>query len=230
MQPYLFPYLGYFQLIEAADTFVIYDDIPFIKQGWINRNYMLLDGARNLFTIPVKNISSNILINETLVSRMPVNWEHKLIRTFKAAYQKAPFFKEVFPIIEDTFESAKGKAIAIPLRESIKTIIKYLDIQTRIVDSASIYSNQELKNQSRVIDICKKENACYYINAIGGRDLYDKKDFEAAGIDLKFLKNAMRPYPQFNQSFTGGLSIIDVMMFNPPDTIKNYLLQDYSLL
>ena len=67
MQPYLFPYLGYFQLIAAVDKFVFYDDVNFIKNGWINRNRLLISGKVNYITIPLSGASSFLKINQVLV-------------------------------------------------------------------------------------------------------------------------------------------------------------------
>ncbi len=209
MQPYLFPYIGYFQLINVADKFVVYDDITFIKQGWINRNCILLNGVKHLVTIPVKSISSHTLISDTIVSNKPDNWEHKLSNTIRQAYNKAPFFSEVFPLIESVLLPAKGKVISDVIRMSIHFIMGYVGINTIIVESSSIYQNHALKNQERVIDICKKEKANTYINAIGGSDLYSAEQFMKKNITLQFLKSNSTPYQQFTEPFVPSLSIIE---------------------
>ncbi|MGN6800610.1 MAG: WbqC family protein [Ginsengibacter sp.] len=229
MQPYFFPYLGYFQLINAVDKFVIYDDITFIKQGWINRNYILLNGDKHLFTIPLKNISSNALIHETKVAPKPFNWQHKLLQTFQQAYQKAPFFKDVFPLLEIIIAGSTGKSIADIARKSIISVLNYLDIKTVIIASSAVYKNDSLKNTSRVIDICQKEAACVYLNAAGGFGLYNKEEFSSHGIQLKFIQSALQPYNQFQNNFISSLSIIDVLMFNSADRVRE-MLNDYKLV
>ena len=229
MQPYLFPYLGYFQLIKAADKFVVYDDISFIKQGWINRNYILLNGAKHLITIPVQNISSNMHINQTMVSAMPFKWEQKLLNTIIQAYKKAPHFKEVFPMIETVITDSAGKSIAAMAAESMTSVMKYLSVKTELIESSSGYKNDHLKKEERVIDICKRENASQYINAIGGRDLYSKENFLAKNIKLNFIKHRPFVYQQFLHEFITGLSIIDVMMFNSVGDIAK-MLNDYDLV
>jgi hypothetical protein len=229
MQPYLFPYLGYFQLINAVDKFVIYDDIAFIKQGWINRNYILLNGTKHLFTIPLQNISSNTLINETRISTKPYNWQHKLLQTVTQSYKKAPFFKEVFPMIEKVISGSTGNPIAVVVRESINSVIHYLEIKTVIIPSSAIYRNDHLKNATRVIDICQKESASVYINAPGGFDLYNKEDFSSQGLQLNFIKPVLHSYKQFQNNFISSLSIIDVLMFNNIDRVHE-MLNDYELV
>src|SRR5690242_20202094 len=201
MQPYFFPYLGYFQLINAVDKFVIYDDITFIKQGWINRNYILLNGAKHLFTIPLKNVSSNTLIHETKVAPKPFKWQHKLLQTFQHAYQKAPFFKDVFPVIEKIIIGSVNKNISDVATQSIHAVMDYLSIPKIVVNSSSKYQNANLKNTERIIDICKKEAADIYINAIGGTELYDRNQFVENDIVLQFIQPELKPYPQFDYEF-----------------------------
>ncbi|MDN3655878.1 WbqC family protein [Ferruginibacter paludis] len=230
MQPYLFPYLGYFQLINAVDKFVVYDDVAFIKQGWINRNFLLLNGRKYLFTFPVKSISSNAPINETFVSKTPFNWQQKLQQTIIQAYRKAPFFKDVFPMVESIISQSTDKPIAQVATESIEAVVKYLSIKTDIQLSSSIYENDHLKNTDRVIDICTKENAIAYINAIGGQQLYKQETFAQKKINLYFIKSTLPAYEQFDREFINGLSIIDVMMFNSPEKVKNDFLPMYSLV
>ena len=229
MQPYLFPYLGYFQLIQAADKFVVYDDITFIKQGWINRNNLLIDGARYLFTIPVQNISSNNYINQTIISSRPFNWEYKLLQTISQAYKKAPFFKEVFPMLESVIKGSTSKTIGSVATESITTVMNYLDLNTKVVQSSVGYKNDHLKKEQRVIDICVKENASHYLNAIGGVDLYSKEYFLAKNIHLHFIDPGSVVYKQFQTEFVPGLSIIDTMMFNPATDIVK-MLNNYELV
>jgi hypothetical protein len=230
MQPYLFPYLGYFQLISAVDKFVVYDDVTFIKQGWVNRNYILLNGAKYLFTFPVKSISSNVLISETIVSKTPFNWQYKLLQTINQAYKKAPFFNEVFPIVELVISQSIDKSIAHVATDSIQVVMKYLSIKTDVQISTSTYENDHLKSVDRVIDICTKENAITYVNAIGGQGLYKQDAFSQPAMKLCFLKSILPSYQQFDNEFINGLSIIDVMMFTSAEEIKDNFLRMYSLV
>jgi WbqC-like protein family len=230
MQPYIFPYLGYFQLIAAVDKFVVYDDIAFIKQGWINRNYILLNGARHLFTIPVQNISSNAHINKTLVSYKPFKWDHKLLQTFRQAYNSAPYCKQIFPIIEKVITGSQGKAIGMVASDSIVSVLQYLSIERDIVHSHDRYNNEHLKNAERVIDICKKENADTYINAIGGKTLYAPELFSQHNISLHFLNTHFESYQQTGGQFVEDLSIIDVLMYNSKEKVKEEFLPHFNLI
>lgn len=224
MQPYLFPYLGYFQLINAVDTFVIYDDVNFIKQGWINRNRILLNGSEYMFNIILNGASSFKKINE--IEIIPNN--HKLIATIKQAYRKAPFFIEAYPVLNNIFLD-KETNLAFFLTNSLYAIAKYLDINTPIVVSSEIEKDTSLKGEDKVIDICRQLKANCYINAIGGHELYSKEKFAENGLELNFIKSNPIMYNQFNNQFIPWLSIIDVMMFNSPEEI-NKMLNQYELV
>lgn len=227
MQPYLFPYLGYFQLIDSVDRFVVYDDVNYIKQGWINRNNILLNDKAFMFNIPLNGASSFKKINETEVDNR-VNWRKKLMQTFSHAYSKAPNYKRVYPIIENTI-NCKSDFISDVCLSGIINVCEYLSIKTLIRTSSVIYNNQNLQSSDRVIDICKKEEATIYINAIGGMKLYDKNIFLENGLDLKFISSGKINYKQYNNDFVSSLSIIDLLMFNTREDCE-ILLKNYSII
>lgn len=226
MQPYFFPYIGYWQLINAVDAYVVYDDVNFIKGGWINRNNILLNGAKHLITLPLEEASSFKLINEILITKNIV-LKNKLIKTIKSAYLKAPYFETIMPILESLI--LDNSNIAMLNYNIILTIKKYLNIDTEILLSSKIEKDNNLKAQDKVIHIAHILGATEYINAIGGQELYDKEVFKEQNIDLKFIKTNPITYKQFNNEFVSNLSIIDVMMFNPPEKIKE-MLDDYELI
>lgn len=229
MQPYFFPYIGYFQLMNAVDKFVFYDDVTFIKQGWINRNRILLNDKEHLFSVPIKDISSNKFIKDVKIHQDLYHiFKKKLLKTIKQSYSKSPFFESVFLLFQDTL-NCKVETINDLAKHSIKSICKYLYIDTILIDSSVDYQNGHLHAQERVLDICKKENTNTYINAIGGKDLYSKDEFSRNGIGLFFLKPLIIEYKQFNNDFVPWLSIIDIMMFNGKDRIKK-MLNNYVLI
>lgn len=229
MQPYLFPHIGYFQLINAADKFVIYDDVNFIKGGWINRNNILVNKKANLFTLPLSQLSPFTLIKSTEINRVLfAHWKNKFFRTVEQAYKKAPYYKIVLPIISEGFNITSGNSISKLAITALRSVCNYLEIQTPFVESSSIYNNKHLSGKERVIDICKQEKAEQYINTIGGKELYDKTEFEANSIKLNFIKSKKIIYKQFDHEFVPSLSIIDVMMFNSPVEI-NEMLNQYIL-
>ena len=229
MQPYIFPYLGYFQLVQAVDKFVFYDDVNFIKQGWINRNNILLNGSPHLFTIPLEKQSPNNLINEVFINAsLYKRWKEKFYKTLEQAYVKAPYYKPVLKLVKGTLETP-ASGIGDLAKNTVISICGYLGMETEFLWSSSVYQNNDLKSAARVLDICEKEKASRYINAIGGQDLYDKMEFKANGIELSFLKSELVSYPQFKKEFVPYLSIIDVLMFNNSEMVSGHL-ESYKLI
>lgn len=218
MQPYLFPYIGYFQLINAVDTFVIYDDVNYIKQGWINRNRILLNSKEHLITLNLINSSSFKLINEIEKGSNNI----KVLKTIEQAYKKAPYFHVGFSVIEDIL-NVKENNLARFLEYSIRRLTLHLSIKTQIEVSSKLEKDISKKGQDKVIDICKSMNASTYINAIGGQGLYSKEVFSQNHLELKFIKTNSINYHQFDNEFVPWLSIIDVMMFNSTEEIKEML-------
>ena len=227
MQPYFVPYIGYWQLLNAVDKYVIYDDVNFIKGGWINRNRILMNGEPRYFNLPMLGASPNKLINQIAVNQ-DGKFRSKNIQIIKDAYKKAPYFLQVFPVIEQILLCEKTN-LAENIAESIRIICDYLGIQTEILISSSLQKDCSLKGQDKVISICNLLGATEYYNAIGGQDLYSFSDFEKEGIQLRFLKTEPMEYVQFGNSFHSNLSIIDVMMFNAKEEIRE-MLQKYILI
>lgn len=223
MQPYLFPYIGYFQLISEVDKFIIYDDVNFIKQGWINRNSILNNEKSIFFVLPLENQSSFKKINETNIN---VNffeiWKKKFLKTIYQNYSKAPFFKTIYLILEDCLIFDNGSISNLNF-QILKKIINYLQIDTKIIESSLIYKNNHLNASERIIDICNQEKASNYVNLLGGINLYDKSNFFLKDIDLNFIKSKEIIYKQFKNNFVSNLSIIDVLMFNDVEKIKFFL-------
>ena len=227
MQPYFFPYLGYFQLINCVDTFVIFDDVNFINRGWINRNNILLNGSPHLIHVPLIEASQNKLINEILVVS-ETKWRTKLLKNIEHSYKRAPYFDPVYAIFESVIQSSHALISLLNLF-GIQKVCDYLKINTKLVESSSIYENKSLKGQDRIIDICKKEKAEQYVNPSGGIELYDKSIFKEEGIQLNFLISKKTPYQQFKNEFVPYLSILDIMMFNSVEEINDLLNNGYEL-
>lgn len=218
MQPYFLPYIGYFQLLAVVDRFVIYDDVRFIKRGWINRNRILVKGREYLFTIPLQGASQNRDINQIqLIAEQ--GWREKLLRTIELAYRRAPHFAEVFPLLREIVNFPECN-LAVYLRNSLSAIRNYLALSTELIATSAIYNNRQLKGPARILDICRQEKATTYVNASGGKELYDPELFRANGITLRFLEPIDFEYDQFGEEFQPGLSIIDVLMFNPLEKVR----------
>lgn len=210
MQPYLFPYIGYWQLIHVVDRFVIYDDINYIKQGWINRNRILINNNPAHITIPLYQSSSYKLICNTKL-QTSINWRKKMWKTIENSYCKSAYFTSVFPLIEKIIFYETDN-LADFLVNQLLELSAFIGFKTEFVLSSRVYKNQLLSGQARVIDICKYEKTDVYLNAIGGQTLYDSKTFSEAGIKLQFIEMKPLSYPQKSTEFVPYLSIIDVLM------------------
>lgn len=227
MQPYYFPYIGYFQLMNAVDEFVIYDNIEFTKKGWINRNRILVNGKDSFITIPLKNNSDYLDVRDRYLADSWLSERVKMLNRIKESYRKAPHFDSIYPLVEKCiyFDDAN---LFNYIFNSLNLVKEYLEIRTSFIISSMIPIDHALKAEKKVVAICKARNAGTYVNPIGGIQLYIKDEFKNEGIDLHFLKANEFGYKQFNNEFVPWLSIIDVMMFNSKDEIKKILTQ-YSL-
>ncbi len=229
MQPYIFPYIGYFQLINAVDKFVIYDNIQFTKKGWINRNRLLLNGKDEYFTLPLKNDSDFLNVNERELSTDWLKEKTKILNKIKENYKKAPYFNEVYNLVESNFNFENLNLFDFILN-ALKNTLNYLTIKTEIVVSSTLAINHSLKAEEKVIAICKALNAETYINPNGGIELYSKEHFLNEGIKLNFIKANNCVYKQLNNEFIPFLSIIDVMMFNSKEETKKMIEKEYVLI
>lgn len=227
MQPYFFPYLGYFQLIKAVDEFVVYDNIEYTKKGWFNRNRYLCNGEDKYFTIPIAKDSDFLNIN---CRKVAANFDKNRIKNqIKMAYKKAPYFENTFQLFSDCIDFESDNLFEY-INNSLYRIVEMLEINTKIVISSSININHEqLKGKDKVLAICKELNGNKYINSIGGQLLYDKKEFNENGIELNFINMGEIVYKQFEAPFVPNLSILDVLMFNSVPDVKKYLL-NYKLI
>lgn len=225
MQPYFLPYIGYWQLLNSVDEFIIYDNIQYTKKGWFNRNRYLKNGKDDVFSIPLKKDNDFLNVDKRIISN-EYN-KKKLIAQFQNAYSKAPYRKDVMDIFEEIINFDNDNLFEYIYNSVIK-VSQYLDINTNIVKSSTICINHSLKGQNKVLALCKSENANIYINAIGGKELYCKEVFANENIELKFIKSKEIVYKQFENTFIPWLSIIDVMMFNSKDEIRK-MLNEYEL-
>ncbi|MES2544084.1 MAG: WbqC family protein [Bacteroidota bacterium] len=223
MQPYFFPYIGYFQLINSVDVFVVYDDVNFIKQGWIHKNRILSNKESYSISLQLTGVSSFKKINEISIGGN----RHKALKTIEESYKKAPYFTEVYPIVATIF-SEKENNLSGFLVFALKQIAGFLEINTKFMISSQIEKNNSLKGKDKVLEICSLLNADEYINAIGGQELYDKAEFSEKNIGLHFIQSKPIVYKQFANDFVPWLSIIDVLMFNSKETVRK-MLNDYEL-
>lgn len=226
MQAYFMPYIGYFQLINAVDEFIIYDNIQYTKKGWINRNRILQGDKDKYITLPLQKDSDflNICERNLADSFNP----DKLMRQIETTYHKAPYYEEISGRLEDIIYFDNHNLFQY-IFHSVKEVCQYLDIMTPIIVSSEMHYDSSLKGQDKVIAICKERECCSYINSIGGINLYSAKEFAKENIQLYFIKTIIQEYPQFKNVFVPALSIIDVLVFNSKLQVKKMLL-DYNLV
>ena len=227
MQPYFFPYLGYFQLVQAADHFVLYDDVMFIKKGWINRNRILMQGNDFMFTIPLEKQSQNKTIRESTVA-WNADFPAKFLVQLRSAYKKAPHVDAVMALIEGVL-AEKPISLADLAGNSIQATWNYLGLEKEFYFSSSLAVSADYGRAERLMEITKLFGESVYINAANGKSLYDKPSFAQVGVDLQFIQSELPVYPQgTHPDFLPGLSMIDVLMWNDRVQVRE-MLTHYTL-
>ena len=228
MQPYLFPYIGYFQLMHAADKLLLLDDVAWINKGWINRNRILVQGQPQYLTFPVAGASQNKSIRE-LDLLTPTTWKNTLEKTLLMAYKKAPQFERFFPVLQ-TMLHAEITHLSTYIFHSLQVLCQYMQLPVQLIASTGAYPHEALKGQDRILDLCRQEQAAVYINPPGGAGLYDAERFRQQGVQLSFLQPLLTPYAQRGSAnFVPALSIIDVLMHCDAAEV-NHQLKQYQLV
>ena len=249
MQPYFFPYIGYFQLMAAADRFLLYDNLNFIRRGWVHRNRIRLKGREAIYcSVPLVGASSHVKIRDLQVNAEQ-DWQRKLLDLLAFNYKRAPFFSEVYALVERVVRQPATHLSGLN-QNGIRAVSEYLGIMTPIhCDTAPFqrfeneaamgrsawleHLQQELQVEDiktlRVLHICRHEKADTYINPPGGQALYSKEPFARNGVTLQFIQPRLTPYPQQGESFLPALSILDMLMHCGGDGTRQQL-SDFTLL
>ncbi|WCH27088.1 WbqC family protein [Aeromonas salmonicida] len=224
MQPYAFPYLGYFQLIHAANLFVIFDDVAYIKRGWINRNRILTQKGEYVFTVPISKASQNKNINQHVLADLP-GFRTKFKKLLNENYKRAAYFEQGYELVSQCLVSDHDN-LASFCEETIKTICTALSIKTNMVRSSILDNDKNLKAEQKIIDLVRGVQGSTYVNLPGGRELYKHKNFDNAGLQLRFINSGpIQTYPQICSGFTPNLSIIDLLMCVDVSDIKIWIGQ-----
>ncbi|MFC3607424.1 WbqC family protein [Stutzerimonas tarimensis] len=228
MQPYLFPYLGYFQLIAASDAFVLGDDLQYAKGSWINRNRLLVDGRPSLFTLSLRKGRFGETIGERWLSDDYPRQAATLMKTLEQAYARAPWRDSVLELIGAILASPE-RNLACFNEQALRAICAHLGIATPFHRSSEFGLPQGIDKTERLIRVTQALAGDCYLNTIGGLALYRPSDFEACGLKLRFLGMDPLEYPQRQVPFVPSLSIIDVLMSNSPAAVRE-LLQRFTLI
>ena len=224
MQPYFMPYIGYFQLMKAVDKYVVYDDVNYIKGGWANRNHILINGEKEMFTVTLQKASQNKLFNEIVIG----DDFKKLMKTLQMNYSRAINFDQTMVLMERII-SFPNKQLAVFIANSFREILSYLSVETEILMSSEIPKDNSLRGKDKIIQICEILGADTYYNAVGGKNLYDQEEFREHGITLNFVDSLPQVYSQLHtREFVSGLSMVDVLMNNTKDEV-NRLLDSFKL-
>lgn len=215
MQPTYFPWLGYFDLIDRADTFVFYDDVQIVKQSWGIRNRIKSANGPVYLSVPIvkeKHHTERTFINSKLDYNQ--DWVKKHLDTIRLSYKKAPYFNEVFPLIEDKMQT-KPETLGILNISIIRMLVEYLGLSTEFVFSSEL-KNITGKKESRLIQICNKLNADFYLSPQGSSQYIEHNQpggqFSDSEVDLYYQNFEHPVYPQLWGEFVSHLSIIDVLM------------------
>lgn len=224
-QPYFLPYFPYWQLIAAADTFLVSDDYAFMKGSWIPRNRILVNGRIQYFRIEIEDQSCHRFIKDTRLAPMDVG---EKLKTIEMAYHKAPNFNDGYALAERILGNPETN-LALFLEASIRELCAYMGIETKLLRTSDLPGNCLIRKEKRIFDFCRRMGAERYINAIGGQSLYDKELFRREGIDLHFICSEAASYDQGGIPFVPGLSVLDVIMFNSREAVHERLGQ-YRLL
>lgn len=227
MQPYFFPYPGYFQLISYCDTFIFHDDVQFIKGGWINRNRIYGDGQPKWFTFPMIAGSAFTNICERHYVTDP-KARLKLSNQLENSYQNETNYRDVISLFREIMKYPNNNVAKFNIN-LLKKVSEYIGLKTKFLTSSKLEFNKNLKGQDRVLQICKLTGAKHYINPVGGEKLYQKKRFTEQNIKLQFLKPAYLQYDQRNKNFVPKLSILDFLMFNSEISAKEVLEKNCSI-
>ena len=225
MQPYVFPYLGYFQLVHAVDRFIFYDDVNFIKRGWIHRNNVLINEAGHRFSIPLNKASQHAMINEvTLHPTEYPAWRDKFLKTLQQHYRKAPNLEPVYHLVRDVLHQATNSIATLAIN-SVTSVCNYLSLAGDFAIASHLAYDRSLRGTERIMALCEQQGATDYINPAGGRALYESEAFDQRGLTLHFIDPKPINYEQFSSPFVPHLSVIDVLMFNPRERVQAMLTQ-----
>lgn len=215
MQPYFFPYLGYWQLLAKVDVFVILEQTKYVKQSWINRNFVLGTRGSFLISVPLEKASDSSLIEHRQVSDAWTDTRGRALRTIRQSYRKSRFFEDIYPWLDEQL-SFREKRLSKYLERQIRSTADLLSIDTKIVTARDLGDFVDLERDHRIFEICRSLECDRYLNLRGGRTLYSPDSFRKAEISLGFLSPELPRYGQGLQEFVPSLSIIDSLFWNGP--------------
>lgn len=231
MQPYFFPYIGYFSLIKNTDQFILFDTVQYIRHGWIERNRILKpQEGWQYVQAPLIKHSKNTLIKDIQI-KTEDDWKEKIIRQLEHYKKKAPYYNEVINTVRLALDLETNSIVKLN-ENTLKVVCNYIGIDLNIHILSKMDITIEVANapDEWALNICKSiDGAKEYWNPEGGIEFFNRNKYSEANIKINFLKMNLDSYSQKRNEFEAGLSIIDVMMFNSPQEIRK-MLDNYELI
>lgn len=209
MQPYLFPYLGYFHLLRAVDVLVSLDDVQYVKRRWMNRNRVVVGGSVRWLSVPVRHAPQRTAIRDVTYDLAHPEVT-SLAGSLLASYAKAPGWTSVEHLWKVLTASPDERVSVVNEHLLTETLDLLGETGPRLVRASDLGCPHE-DPQLRIVGLCEALGAATYVNPAGGRELYDPAVFAARGLELRFVRSTLRPYPQGLGAFEPGLSVLDVL-------------------
>ncbi len=227
MQPYFFPYLGYFGLIASTDRWIVFDPVQYIRKGWMNRNRVLkAGGGEKLVGVSVAAHARETRIKDMRLAPDPRRFDVFVRQLDAYKLARAPFYDEVVALLRDCFDTTTDALVPFLVR-CLDLTCAHIGIPLRY----EIYSQMELSHPEPThpmewsLFTCVALGVSEYLNPPGGRTFFDARRFSEAGVRLRFYEQELPAYEQGRRPFVAGLSVIDAMMFNTPEQIRAMLMQ-----
>lgn len=229
MQPYFFPYIGYFALIAHTDEWIVFDVTQYTPKTWMNRNRVLHpDQGWNYISVPLRHSSISLAIHEARLQDVAAAGKSTLGKLSHYRSQ-APYYQATVNVVRESFASTNSDSLVELNVAALRAVCNYLDIpfNYRICSQLKIDLPDELPAGSWAPRICQAIGADAYLNPIGGSHLFNPQEFAAADIKLEFLNPAEFSYPTGRYTFEPALSILDVMMWNSPEAIRDVIMNGH---
>ena len=226
MQPYFFPYLGYFQMIGAVDRWVFLDNVQHIRRGWVGRN-RVLDGNHEptYIVVPVRKHSLRTAIEDVVIRDLPEARE-RILGQLNVYRGRAPYFAETFAFVESCLSREESKLARLNAHLIERCCERIgLDFDPCFASDLEREWQGEVprERQERLFWLAERMDAKVHVYPPGARELYDKADFAERGVELHFLIPGPIEYAQGSRPFVPDLSIVDVLMWNSTEAIAAHL-------
>lgn len=231
MQPYFFPYLGHFSLIAAVDEWIVFDITQYTPKTWMNRNRILHPKAGwQYVTVPLSNSSISIKTHEARILNLS-EAKANILGKLSHYKKKAPHYEAVISLINEVFDSATDDSLVHLNVRGLDAVCRYLDIpfNYRICSELNLQLPENLEPGDWALEICSKLNATSYVNPASGQDIFDPVEFARRGISLQFAQPKEFVYGTSSYQYEPGLSILDVLMWNPPGTVAEAALKGLEI-